>query len=122
MTTNGFNWKQQDEDGETSLHLAILDGSRKVVEILLSHYTPEDKNGFGETLFGKSLATRQTEIALMLLNSGFYNETENRKGLFPLDLATLKGNEVLLKMLVKLPRGESHKNPFNGKTALITAT
>lgn len=121
IAANDTNWKQQDEAGETPLHLAIQHGNTKVVEILLPYYRPEDQNALGETPFAKALIEQQIEVAVMLLNAGFFSETETRRGLYPLHLATNKGNEIILSMLAKLPRNGNHKNPFNGKTPLITA-
>lgn len=121
MSTDDFDWNLQDIDGETPLHLAAMFGNVKVVETLLPYYLPETRNTLGETPFAKALSERQTEVAIKLLNSGFYSEIETKNGLYPQHLATIRGNEILLEILVNIPTNGSHKNPINGKTPLISA-
>lgn len=105
-------------DGEGAIHVAIRQGNRRYVEIMLglgaSANSVADKSG--ETPLTLAILADKSDLVPILLRFGARIDAANRGGETPLTKAVRQHNQPLVQLL--LTRGaDPDKGDYTGKTA-----
>ncbi len=118
LIENGANMNAQDQDKNTPLHLAIINGRTETAKFLIEKGADidaqdQDKN----TPLHLAIINGHTEIVDRLIAAGAKINVRNEDGSTPLHLATDKGYIEIVKLLIKKGANIDIKNA-KGKTFL----
>jgi ankyrin repeat protein len=82
---------KKDRDGNTILHLSVLDGCIELVEYLLDKgVNVNDKNNDGDTPLHLAIKLNDFDITKLLLDNHAQIDVVNKKNETPVDLATVR--------------------------------
>lgn len=91
-----------DEVGNSLLHLAVHNGDKVMVQVLLSAQGIDRKivNDFGQNVLHIATQRGNVEIVKLLLKNGCGNITDLR-GLFPIHFAALNNDRPMMEVLLE---------------------
>jgi ankyrin repeat protein len=117
-----------DEVGNSLLHLAVHNGDKIMVQVLLSArgITNTCRNSFGQNVVHIATQRGSTQIVKLLLKNGLYCNSDLR-GLHPLHFAALNNDMAMMEVLVdvigdKINDSEDKKANEEEKKRLIAET
>ncbi|XP_058815177.1 uncharacterized protein LOC131678826 [Topomyia yanbarensis] len=96
------NINRRDCNGQTALHVSIMNGFREVVVLLLSHHgNPQIVDSAGNTPLHLAVQNCDVKIVKLLLKHHSHIDTKNVLNMTPLDLAVEKGHLGIIKLLLR---------------------
>ncbi|EAY04593.1 hypothetical protein TVAG_233290 [Trichomonas vaginalis G3] len=119
LISHGANINEKDNNGETSLHIAIAwRDSKKIAEHLISHgININEKSENGETTLHIAVFNNSKETAELLISHGANINEKNKNGKTALHIAVFNNSKETAELLISHGININEKNK-NGKTAL----
>lgn len=107
-----------DEVGNSLLHLAVHNGDKIMVQVLLSAQGINNKclNSFGQNVVHIATQRGSTQIVKLLLKNGLFCIPDLR-GLHPLHFAALNNDRAMMEVLVDVLRDKNNEKGDDEKTS-----
>lgn len=115
LLDDGADANIQNEDGNTALLYATIDGDLEMVKVLLPHTNPDIQNLLGYTALMFASFHHRVDMVQMLLDAGADPNRQNRHGNTALMIAVQCGYFDIVALL--WPRTHLHITNEEGKTA-----
>ncbi|MFJ7744242.1 ankyrin repeat domain-containing protein [Peribacillus sp. NPDC097295] len=115
---------EENEDGNTALHIVSLKGDSQLVELFLKHgANPRSKNKAGETPLVLAVQEGNIEASLALMNHDKeLTKIKDKEGNTLLTIAVIAGRTELVKKLTRMASIPVDDRNQLGKTALMYAS
>jgi ankyrin repeat protein len=101
LLERGAEIRRQDSNGQTALHLAVKNGSKGLIKLLLKDNDPNVKDDLGRTALFQAVQSENEMVTKQLLDAHIDVNSKDTFGEVALHLAVESGSESLSLLLLE---------------------